>query len=368
MIQLTKEQKEIINCTLLPEETLKVLAFAGTGKTTTLVEYTKKRPGMRFLYIAFNKSVQLEAEKKFPGNVTARTTHSLAFRTKGFKYKNRLVKGFRANQVMAALGLDKYEDARFAMDTLHNYLVSADPKVTHHHIPAMAWGFYKKNKTPLPDLVDHANRLGRLMCDGSDPAIGMLHDGYLKLYQLSNPILAYDCILLDEAQDINPVTSAIVFAQARPEQNRKSCSIILVGDGNQQIYSFRGAKDTLNTFSAAKTQYLTQSFRFDNNIARVANMILKKFKHEDRQIVGTEVNRTQKPQWDPGHHTIIARTNATVFDKAVQLYKNHKIGFVGGVSTYRLNILKDVYYLYKDDLSRIRDPYVKSFGTFKELT
>ena len=329
---------------------------------------------MRFLYIAFNKSVQLEAAQKFPHNVTARTTHSLAFRAKGFKYKNRLVKGFRANQVMAALGLEKYEDARFSMDTLYNYLVSADPKVSHHHIPVRARGFYKKNKIPMPPLVDHANCLGRLMCDGSNDSIGMIHDGYLKLYQLSNPILPYDCILLDEAQDINPVTAAIVFAQAHQNQNQahqnqtraqKPSAIILVGDGHQQIYSFRGAKDTLKSFSAARTQYLTQSFRFDNNVARVANMILTTFKKENRQIAGTPV--PEKPPWDPRHHTIIARTNATLFDRAVRLYKKYKIGFVGGVGSYRLGILKDVYYLYKKDHSQIKDAYVKSFSSFGDL-
>ena len=367
MIQITKEQKEIINADLAPGDTLKIMAFAGTGKTTTLVEYTKKRPGIRFLYIAFNKSVQLEAAQKFPRNVTARTTHALAFRAKGFKYKDRLVKGFRAGQVMAALKLERYEDARYTMDTLYKYLASADPKVSHHHIPIMAKGFYKKNKIAMPPLVDHANGLGRLMCDGANENIGMIHDGYLKLYQLSNPFLAYDCILLDEAQDINPVTAAIVFAQARPQENRnqKPAAIILVGDGHQQIYSFRGAKDTLKSFSAARTHYLTQSFRFDNNVARVANMILKTFKQEPRKIVGTPV--PVKPPWDIGHHTIIARTNATLFDRAVRLYKRHKIGFVGGVGSYRLTLLKDVYYLYKKDHSRIKDVYVKSFGSFKKL-
>ena len=373
MLQTTAEQKKIIHTDLLPGETLKIMAFAGTGKTTTLVEYTKKRSNMRFLYIAFNKSVQLEAARKFPRNVTTRTTHALAFRAKGFKYKDRLVKGFRANQVMTALKLEKYEDARFTMDTLANYLASADPKVSHHHIPPMARGFYKKNKTALPPLVDHANTLGRLMCDGTNQAIGMLHDGYLKLYQLSAPILPYDCILLDEAQDINPVTAAIVFAQAQncqtqdidQEQTRKLASIILVGDGHQQIYSFRGARDTLKTFSAGKTHYLTQSFRFDNNVARVANMILKIFKQEPRQIAGTKV--PVKPPWDPGHHTIIARTNATLFDRAVRLYKQHKIGFVGGVGSYRLTILKDVYYLYKQDHSRIKDVYINGFRSFVDL-
>jgi hypothetical protein len=35
--------------------------------------------------------------------------------------------------------------------------------------------------------------------------IYMSHDGYLKIYQLSKPKLPdYDCILIDEAQDMSP--------------------------------------------------------------------------------------------------------------------------------------------------------------------
>jgi len=242
-MNLTREQQAIVNCDLKPGETLKIMAFAGTGKTTTLESYTRNRPNLRFLYIAFNKNVQTEAAGKFPSNVTARTTHALAFREKGFKHKDRLVPGFKANQVMTALELTRYEDARFAMDTLNAYLVSSDPKVEVRHIPVTAHAFYRKNKLAMPDLVTFANRLGRIMCEGTHPDIGMLHDGYLKLYQLSNPILAYDCILLDEAQDINPVTAAIVFSQVtQPPSGKKQPSLILVGDNHQQIYSFRGRR------------------------------------------------------------------------------------------------------------------------------
>lgn len=374
-MQMTQEQEKILNMDLQPGQTLKIMAFAGTGKTTTLEAYTRKRPQLRFLYIAFNKSVQLEADQRFPANVTARTTHALAFRAKGFKYKDRLVPGFKANQVMAALGLKKYEDARFAMDTLSQYLVSADPKVATYHIPITARAFYKKNKQKMPDLVTLANSLGRLMCDGSHPDIGMLHDGYLKLYQLSGPILDFDCILLDEAQDINPVTADLVFSQirpnliqsgqTRPEIDSKQASLILVGDNHQQIYSFRGARDSLKTFAAGKTEYLTQSFRFDKNVARVANMILHSFKKEKLTLSGTPLPR--KAPWNPKAYTIIARTNASLFDKAVSLINTHRIGFIGGVAGYRLHRLKDLYYLYEGSESRIMDPYYKSFGDFQAL-
>lgn len=364
MLKITDEQQKIISCDLDPGEILRVIAFAGTGKTTTLVEYTKKRPGTRFLYLAFNKSVQMEAEKRFPSNVTARTSHALGFRAKGYKYKDRLVQGFKANQVMAALGLKRYQDARFAMDTLCQYLVSADPKVSHCHVPVRARIFYRENNIPVPDLVSLANDLGRLMCNGLDKNLGMLHDGYLKLFQLSAPLLPYDCILLDEAQDINPVTASIVFSQVnRPP----SPSIILVGDGHQQIYSFRGAKDALKTFPAVRTNYLTQSFRFDNNIARVANMILSVFKNEGQKIMGTPVDRKKKKPWDHKSHTLIARTNAGLFDRAVKLGKTKEFGFVGGVDGYRLSLIKDVYYLYTGETKRIKDSYVKSFKGFSAL-
>jgi F-box protein 18 (helicase) len=367
MLRLTKEQQAIVGCDLEPGQTLKVMAFAGTGKTSTLVAYAKARPRMRFLYLAFNKSVQLEAAARFPSNVVARTAHALAFRTHGHPHKDRLVPGFRANTVMQALGLSRYEDARFTIETLTNYLITAAAKVTKWHIPHQARIFYDQCKSALPDFVDLANRLGRRMCDKTDPDIGMLHDGYLKLYQLSNPVLDFDCILLDEAQDTNPVTSAIVMAQTQPHNGRCPASIILVGDSHQQIYSFRGARDTLTKIKTDRTMYLTRSFRFDNNIARVANMVLSNFKGETQPLVGTPCNNL-KPRWNAERYTVIARTNATVFDKAVQLLsKAVAVGFVGGVAGYRLNRMKDVYYLFAGRRERINDGYIKGFSDYRSL-
>ncbi|MFN2358213.1 MAG: UvrD-helicase domain-containing protein, partial [Desulfotignum sp.] len=367
MIHITSEQQRIINTDLAPGRVLKVLAFAGTGKTTTLVAYAEKRPHLRFLYLAFNKSVQQEAAKKFSSNVMARTAHSLAFQARGFRYKDRLVKGFRANQVMAALNLDDYETARFTMETLHRYLVSADPVVAARHIPGTARGYFQQQGRKMPDMVARANQLGRLMCNGEHPDIGMIHDGYLKLYQLSNPALHFDCILLDEAQDINPVVSAIVMAQVQAGPGRKNPAVILVGDNHQQIYSFRGAKDTLTALTADQTCYLTRSFRFNDNIARVANMVLSVCKRETRPIRGTPVNKDAKPSWDPDRYTIIARTNAVLFDRAVQLYKQHTIGFSGGIQGYRLDLLKAVFFLYDKARSRIHDPFIKGFSSFSSL-
>lgn len=366
-MELTREQKDIVARDLRPGQLLKVVAFAGTGKTTTLVEYAKARPHMRFLYVAFNKSVQKEAERKFPANVTARTSHALAFRSHGYMHRHRLVPGYKPSTVREALGLEHYEDAKYAIDTLTNYLVSKDAKVSKKHIPFDAGILYQQKRRPAPDFVRLANRLGRIMCDETDDSVGMLHDGYLKLYQLSKPCLHFDCILLDEAQDINPATSDFVLSQAKPDGKPRAASIILVGDSHQQIYSFRGARDVLQPIQSDHTLYLTRSFRFDSNVARVANMVLERFKGEKRKLVGQPLKKAAKPQWNPRQYTVIARTNAAIFDKAVQLHHRRKIGFVNGIDSYRFGIIRDVYHLYAGNGHRSSNPFIRSFGAYEAL-
>ncbi len=321
------------------------------------MEYAKARPTTRFIYISFNKSVQIEAALKFPQNVTCKTAHSLAWWGFGDKHKDRLVPSFKANTVKDVLELDSYEDAKFTIDTLINYLVSAAPKVSKRHIPGAARQHYEYLKeSEMPNFVDLANRLGRLMCDGSDERIGMLHDGYLKLYQLSKPKLRYDVIFLDEAQDINPVMAEIALKQ--------STGRIIVGDSHQQIYSFRGARDMMRKVKASKTLYLTHSFRFDNNIARVANLILQTFKDENKKVVG--LKKKKKSSFSKGY-TVIARTNAAIFSEAAKLYRKHKIAFVGGISGYRFERIADVFYLDSNKRDKIYDPYIRCFYDFEDL-
>src|SRR6476620_4926601 len=79
-MQLTSEQYDIINST----GNIKINAVAGSGKTTTIIEYAASRPSTsKILYLAFNKSVKQEAARKFKErglrNVKVETAHSLAY-------------------------------------------------------------------------------------------------------------------------------------------------------------------------------------------------------------------------------------------------------------------------------------------------
>jgi F-box protein 18 (helicase) len=354
--QLTLEQSEIVRTDLKPGEILKIIAFAGTGKTTTLFEYTKERPKLRFLYVAFNKSVQIEASAKFPKNVRCRTAHSLAWPGFGVKFREKLVPDNKAYMVRETLNLSNYEDAKHVISTLYNYLISADPDISKIHIPKRAYNFYRYHKKHFPDLVELAKKLWSIMRSGDNQNAGMIHDGYLKLYQLSRPKLNFDCILLDEAQDINPVIADIVVSQ--------KCSKIIVGDPHQQIYSFRGAQDILSKIDFEKIKYLTQSFRFTNKIAQLANLILQTFKGENKRLVGLKSKNKKKPFND---YTYITRTNAFVFDKAAELHKKKRIGFVGGLQGYRFSRIEDAYFLQKGEKERIKNRYIAWFNSYNEM-
>ena len=59
-MELTPEQLDIINST----GNIKINAVAGSGKTTTVIEYAKARPTTsKILYLAFNKSENLKQLK-----------------------------------------------------------------------------------------------------------------------------------------------------------------------------------------------------------------------------------------------------------------------------------------------------------------
>lgn len=90
--RLTREQVDI--CASKADE-IKVSAFAGTGKTTTLCAFSEVNTRSRILYIAFNKAIQLEASGKFPGHVTARTAHSIAYGACGREYSHKLAADIR---------------------------------------------------------------------------------------------------------------------------------------------------------------------------------------------------------------------------------------------------------------------------------
>ena len=63
----------------LKGEGLRIDAYAGTGKTSTL-QLLAGSSAQRGLYLAFNRSIAEDARARFPQQVACATSHSIAFR------------------------------------------------------------------------------------------------------------------------------------------------------------------------------------------------------------------------------------------------------------------------------------------------
>jgi hypothetical protein len=359
----TKEQQAIIDAS---GKAIKTVAFAGTGKTSTLEARAHAHPGERSLYLAFNKSVQLEAERRFPKSVKPITQHGLAYREiigRGGKYQMSKYGNLSMFSVAKRFRMDYYQ-ASLVNKTVENFCASADPEIKSLHVEPDWIGRY--NYDISESTLDTARKVWSLLLDGRDQDFLMTHSVYLKLYQLSKPILRYDMIMLDEAQDTNPVVHDIVFSQAQ-----HGARIILVGDPYQQIYSWRGAVDAMNKVEA-DSYYLTQSFRFGSQVAGVANHILNAFFNETRPLVGLGADGEIASTEPKGVYTFLTRTNAFLFAKASQLAGKTKL-FVPGRDSYGnlpiFNTVNDVFAMYQGGewKRNVKEAELKHFNDYNEL-
>lgn len=315
---------------------LKINAFAGTGKTTTLqlIAASTKQKGM---YLAFNKAIAVEAQQKFPDNVFCSTLHSLAFRAtpREFRHGDKMTGSLNANAFAQHLGykekffgaakLTARQQGHLAKETLRNYLQGGRQNIEELHIPNIEdignLGALDPGSvaTIKGQAFEGARSIWSRMSDPADN-LPLGHDGYLKLWALSRPQLAADFVLLDEAQDTNPVVLGVLA--------RQNAQIVYVGDRHQQIYEWRGAVNAMELAPAKHSTYLTTSFRFGEAIAGAASSVLRKL-NEGRPLTGNP-GRTSYLGAD-ACEAILARTNASVMSVVLdELEAGRRPHVVGG--------------------------------------
>ncbi len=371
-MELTPEQYEIINST----GNIKINAVAGSGKTTTVIEYARTRPSSsKILYLAFNKSVKLEAIKKFAekglNNVKVETAHSLAFGhiVPHSNYKVRS-QGYKTNEIVELLNLqgngEKHTEYIVAnhINKFISYFCNSDTQKVQelNYLDTVSDSKAKAFVTTFYNYILSQTRL--LLSKMDKGEIEIIHDFYLKKFQLSNPTLHYDYILFDEGQDASPATLDVFFKQ-------KAIKVI-VGDTHQQIYGWRHAVNSLEK-ADFKTYNLSTSFRFSQDIANLAMGVLQ-FKKiiDDYQpipIIGKGNSTEYKTK------AVLARTNLGLLLKAIEYVTEKKkvkhIYFEGNISSYTYaddgTSLYDVLNLYNGNHYLIKDKMIKTMKNIEEL-
>ncbi|MBC3757730.1 ATP-dependent helicase [Hyunsoonleella sp. SJ7] len=371
-MKLTAEQIKIINST----GNIKINAVAGSGKTTTLIEYAKARPPRsKILYLAFNKSVKLEALKKFQEkgatNVTIETAHSLAFKKTVLKHNYKLrPQGLKTYEVADILEL-RSDGEKHIQYILANHINkfasyfcnSNTPKIKDLNYLDVV--FDVKARNFINTFYNYIEKNTRLLLSKMDSGeIEITHDFYLKKFQLSNPKLDFDYILFDEGQDASPAMLDIFLKQ--------NATKVIVGDTHQQIYGWRHAVNSLEN-TDFKTYQLSTSFRFNQDIANLSVEVLKWKKHINNNIDFSIKGKGSTQIYSS--KAILARTNLGLLLKAIEYATEKKkikhIYFEGNINSYTYAdegaSLYDILNLYNRRYRRIKDKLIKQMKSLGEL-
>ncbi|MEW9520273.1 UvrD-helicase domain-containing protein [Streptomyces tubercidicus] len=309
-------------------------AGAGTGKTSTLsllARSTQRRGG----YLAYNRAIAADARARFPATVTCKTAHALAYAAVGHRYTRRLNAprrpawrtgcdlGLTGSLRLGDRDISQRSLSNAALRTVARFCHTAEPTIGHHHVPRLRGLDDPDHHAELTKfLVPFARKAWRDLQYTDEGVVRFDHDHYLKIWALTQPRIEADFLLLDEAQDTNPVVEQVFLAQ------RDHAQLVMVGDSAQAIYHWRGARDVMTGFEGTRLT-LTQSFRFGPRLATEANRWLA-LANAPLRLTGTDTIATELgPVIRPD--AVLCRTNVGAMAQVMQVMSaGLRVALAGG--------------------------------------
>ncbi len=287
---------------------LVIIARAGCGKTTTIIECAARLPkGSRIIFCAFNKAIVKELETRLPRNVECKTLHSIGLamirsafgnvRVDEFNTKTKdIAKRHCVNQPEGYLGT-VIKIVSFAKNTM------AQDKAAVLDL-AVEFAEDKQDPAKLTDLacavLNECARTTNIVDFDDMVFFPWYHD-------LGSG--RYDFVIVDECQDMNAAQLYIAKSLMRADRGR----MIIVGDDRQAIYGFRGADPRaiarMTEELDATVMPLNETYRCGKAIVQVANEVVPDFialetAPDGEVIMGGDVSKAV-----PGNF-ILSRKNA----------------------------------------------------------
>ncbi|WP_323843954.1 ATP-dependent helicase [Microbulbifer magnicolonia] len=301
MQRLTEEQQAIADHS---GGHAKIIAVAGSGKTTALLHYVKNRLGAgtaaeRILVLMYNRSAREDFDRRLHQLIDGPAPAVHTFHSLGYRLYQRMI----ANRHMAPANLTPLPQSTVQLQIWKAIEQCAPPYELEEirtrkqaEIEAAEY-FIDYTKTILTGDLSafQALRLGdeymyflkvfRAFEDWRrsqnavtyadliyDPAILLsLEPGMAEQYGGG-----YEDILVDEYQDINEVQHFLLrVLYGRPGNN--NCNVIAIGDPDQTIYEWRGSKpDYLlkffdGDFPPSNIYHLSRTFRYGHQLSLAAN-------------------------------------------------------------------------------------------------
>jgi DNA helicase-2/ATP-dependent DNA helicase PcrA len=300
-----------------------VIARAGTGKTSTIVEGFKYLPrGKKTLMVAFNKSIAEELKQRAPSYVDVMTLHSLGFRAIKQNFGNVVLENDKCKALVETIIGNDYELWELNQSickcvSLCKGFLFDTPKRIEELIEKFGIELFD---LPMEKFIEHVIK-ALTLCKNSKLVVDFDDMIWFPfVYRLN--VGKWDTVFVDEAQDLNAAQIAMVLSAIKPGGR-----IIAVGDPAQSIYQFRGAdSEAIPNFInklKAKTLPLSITYRCPKKVVKLAQEIVPDFESDENSPDGFVIDlesddllKTVKPG-----DFILSRTNAPLIRYCMALLK-----------------------------------------------
>lgn len=285
------------------KQSLIVKATAGAGKTTVVVKATEFiPPDQRAIFLAFNKGIVQELEKRLPSHVKASTTHSIAFRaltSSGAKFAK--IDSSKTNTLWREMQTSFPERQLFGQV---KKLVSSAKALGL--VPAASQAYAPKGlMSDSPDsweaIIDQFNiefenswqedaavALARQLLKQSIEVADRLIDFDDMLYipvVMGYGFPKYKWVIVDESQDLASCQREILRRLLASDGH-----LIAVGDEKQSVYAFRGADS--DSMANIEREFdcdalpLSICYRCSKEVVRAAKKLAPEIEYADSAIEG----------------------------------------------------------------------------------
>jgi len=340
-----------------------VIARAGSGKTSTIVEGFKYLPrGKKTLMVAFNKSIADELKQRAPSYVDVMTLHSLGFRAIKQSFGNVILENDKCTTLVKEIIGDDYDLWELNQSickcvSLCKAFLFDTPKKIEELIDQFGIETFDLERDKFISHVIKA--MG--MCKQSKMVIDFDDMIWFPfVYRLN--VGKFDVVFVDEAQDLNAAQIAMVLSAVKPGGR-----IIAVGDPAQSIYQFRGAdSEAIPNFInklKAKTLPLSVTYRCPKKVVKLAQEIVPDIEAHDKAADGLVVDLDAGDllkKVKPGDF-VLSRTNAPLIKYCLQLLKAGVPANIQG-----RDIGANLLYFIKKSKSKTIIEFTKYVNTWRE--
>lgn len=378
-----------------------VLAGPGSGKTTVithriknLIEKAEVRPE-NILVVTFTKAAAISMQKRFSTlmnggkgrPVTFGTFHSVFYKIlrKSRRYEATEILSERQKTDYIREIIGRYGISSNDISELSQNIINDIGNIKGNMLNAQE---YEPSCCKKEDFIKVYNAYNlELKKDGNMDFDDILRECYLLLCE-NHTILEqwrelYKYILIDEFQDINRIQMNIIELLASPLNN-----IFVVGDDDQSIYGFRGARPEImiefkDYYPEAELIVLDVNYRSTQSIINVAGRVIennktrldkcahanndkdfqpdiRKFRNqvEELKFVVSKIKEYENQGISLSEMAILVRNNSQI-QEISSFLKNRKIEAESG--KYRSNVYNGM--VAKDILSYVRGA-LKFDGTY----